>query len=216
MTAVLIQARPSGPRIRFDEPQDWGIDGGVGGWEEVPRPLKTAATKWRGRPLYTATFEMIVGDGSSSVEPERRLLERLGQQRGMPQPPQLRIRAATWPLGDRLFVLNALTRSGSDVESLRGRKGRHTRFAYTVTLLQHVEADAVVIRRAGSRSERKTKDKPREGRTYTVKAGDTLTSIAARFLGAADRWTEIRDANRKLPRDPRRLPVGFKLRIPAE
>jgi nucleoid-associated protein YgaU len=49
--------------------------------------------------------------------------------------------------------------------------------------------------------------------TYTVQKGDSLMRIAAKTLGAKDRWTEIRDLNHGV--DARSLHVGQKLVIPA-
>jgi nucleoid-associated protein YgaU len=49
---------------------------------------------------------------------------------------------------------------------------------------------------------------------YVIRAGDTLSTIAARLLGDEDRWGEIARANPDL--DPKRLPVGKTIRVPAE
>ena len=51
---------------------------------------------------------------------------------------------------------------------------------------------------------------------YTVKKGDTLSSIAARsdIYGNAGKWKKIYDANRKILKDPSRLYPGQVLRIP--
>lgn len=50
------------------------------------------------------------------------------------------------------------------------------------------------------------------GRTYTVVSGDNLQKIAARLLGKASRWTQIRDLNQL--RDPNRIRPGQILKIP--
>lgn len=50
-------------------------------------------------------------------------------------------------------------------------------------------------------------------RTYIVKSGDTLASIAAHELGAANRWQEISGMNSI--RDPRRLKIGDRLTLPV-
>ena len=49
--------------------------------------------------------------------------------------------------------------------------------------------------------------------TYAVRAGDTLQSIASRLYGDAQRWRDIAKANPGL--DPRRLPVGQKIKLPV-
>ena len=53
------------------------------------------------------------------------------------------------------------------------------------------------------------------GRSVRVRSGDTLTSIAERELGGADRWTELYRANRAQLSDPDTLPVGLSLRLPS-
>ena len=63
----------------------------------------------------------------------------------------------------------------------------------------------------------KPQDKPQSkvngaGR-YVVKSGDTLSKIASRELGSAERWTEIRDLNPGI--NPNALQVGAKLTLPA-
>lgn len=52
--------------------------------------------------------------------------------------------------------------------------------------------------------------------TYTVKAGDTLTGIAARELGDDRRWTEIYLLNRKDIRDPNRIFPGQVFLMPPK
>jgi LysM repeat protein len=49
---------------------------------------------------------------------------------------------------------------------------------------------------------------------YTVEPGDTLSSIAERFLGDAERWRAIFQANREQIEDPDRIFVGQILRVP--
>jgi nucleoid-associated protein YgaU len=56
---------------------------------------------------------------------------------------------------------------------------------------------------------------PNDGRrTHKVVDGDTLASLAERFLGSADRAKEIFDANRDVLSDPRLLPISIELKIP--
>ncbi len=49
---------------------------------------------------------------------------------------------------------------------------------------------------------------------YTVKAGDSLSSIAQQQLGDSGRWQEIYDANKAAIKDPNLIVVGQKLTIP--
>lgn len=52
-------------------------------------------------------------------------------------------------------------------------------------------------------------------RTYTVKAGDTLSKIAKQFYGDASQFRKIQAANADLIRDPDKIQTGWKLNIPA-
>lgn len=53
-------------------------------------------------------------------------------------------------------------------------------------------------------------------RTYTVKSGDTLTSIASRELGSANRWKEILDLNKSKLASAESLKVGTDLKLPGK
>lgn len=53
-----------------------------------------------------------------------------------------------------------------------------------------------------------------EGPTVTVRRGDTLSALAERELGAAERWPELFAANRAQLSDPDDLVVGTRLRLP--
>jgi nucleoid-associated protein YgaU len=50
--------------------------------------------------------------------------------------------------------------------------------------------------------------------TYTVKSGDTLSKIAKEFLGDADAYMEIFNANRDQLTDPNLIKPGQVLKIP--
>jgi nucleoid-associated protein YgaU len=53
------------------------------------------------------------------------------------------------------------------------------------------------------------------GRTYTVKAGDTLGKIAKDELGDASAYPKIFDANRNILSDPDKIKPGQVLTIPG-
>jgi LysM repeat protein len=53
-----------------------------------------------------------------------------------------------------------------------------------------------------------------KSRTYTVRSGDTLSEIAAKFYGHSGRWTWIYAANRAKIHNPNSIYVGEKLTIP--
>ncbi|MEM6756621.1 MAG: LysM peptidoglycan-binding domain-containing protein [Planctomycetota bacterium] len=55
---------------------------------------------------------------------------------------------------------------------------------------------------------------PVEPTTYTVRRGDTLSSIAVRLYGQERRWVDIAQANPTI--DPIRLRVGQTLKLPSD
>ena len=52
------------------------------------------------------------------------------------------------------------------------------------------------------------------GFSYTLRKGDTLWDLSKRYLGAGNRWREIRDANPGVT--PEALPIGKDIWIPAK
>ena len=55
---------------------------------------------------------------------------------------------------------------------------------------------------------------PPEAKTYTVQPGDTLSKLAKQFLGNANDYMKIFDANKDQLTDPNLIKVGQVLRIP--
>jgi nucleoid-associated protein YgaU len=56
--------------------------------------------------------------------------------------------------------------------------------------------------------------KAKQPKTYVVKAGDTLRSIAEEFYGDGSKWMEIYKANKAIIKDPDVLYPGLELKIP--
>jgi phage tail protein X len=67
---------------------------------------------------------------------------------------------------------------------------------------------------APKRSTAGTADAGSARRTHVTQAGDTLSSIAAHYLGSGARFREIYEANRHVLRSPDDLPDGVTLVIP--
>jgi nucleoid-associated protein YgaU len=53
-----------------------------------------------------------------------------------------------------------------------------------------------------------------EARPHKIVDGDTLADLAERYLGRADRWIEIYEANRDVLPSPDVLPLGITITIP--
>lgn len=60
------------------------------------------------------------------------------------------------------------------------------------------------------------KASPQTGKVeyYTIQSGDTLSAIAKKFLGNASAYPKIFEANREVIKDPDKIYVGQKIRIP--
>lgn len=68
----------------------------------------------------------------------------------------------------------------------------------------------------GSASSTAPEVAPAAPATYTVAKGDSLSKIAKKVLGNANRWREIFDANRDQIDNPDLIQPGQVLKIPAD
>jgi len=55
---------------------------------------------------------------------------------------------------------------------------------------------------------------PGSARTYTVVAGDSLSKIAKKLYGDANKWRQIYEANRDLIKNPDLIKPGQTFKIP--
>src|SRR5438067_12051570 len=88
-----------------------------------------------------------------------------------------------------------------------------------LNLRKQLEARTASLRIGSERSQTKEasskKNASKTGdRSYVVQPGDTLFSISRKFYKSSKHWKEIRDANEKNIRDPKKLTVGETLMIP--
>ena len=61
-----------------------------------------------------------------------------------------------------------------------------------------------------------TSSAPMTSQSYTVVSGDSLSKIAKRFYGNANRWHEIYEANKSKIKDPDLIKPGQVLVIPPK
>jgi LysM repeat protein len=88
-----------------------------------------------------------------------------------------------------------------------------------LNLRKQLETRTASLRIASEKSQTKDaslkKNASKTGdRSYVVQPGDTLFSISRKFYKSSKRWKEIRDANEKNIRDPKKLTAGQTLIIP--
>jgi hypothetical protein len=180
----------------------------AGGWQELSRPGAAPLLNYAGGKLPKIRLEAILderlawlavygvdrgGDDSSHlVEDQLRALEA--------------IEAGLWRIAN--FTWKATLRAPGDHHVVRA----------TCTFDLTRASDPPPISRAPAAPPPLPPSAPTPapaapaGRTYTVKAGDTLWVIAQRTYGNGNVWSRIADANGI--RDPRRLAVGQVLRLP--
>lgn len=218
--AALRQVVPVGTSIVFAlDPATVTPGGGVGGWAEVTHPKRPSSIEYVGQPLRTLTIDALF-DGwqrQASVEEPLRILDVWGSiPPGRTEPPVLQFDYANY--GALRWVVNDLARG----DLLRRADGLRVRQFITIELLEYRETAiflSPVKRAAPAPSRPGAPGRPSSGpavapsgRTYTVKAGDTLQRIAQQQLGKASRWPEIARLNNL--RDPNKIKVGQKLRLP--
>jgi hypothetical protein len=201
--------------------------GGFGGWQLVARPRRKSLTQWKGVDPFQQQFSLIF-DGvtnDASVEPACAALERMAQPPAQRTPPPVIRVIGVVPHPELAYVIGD-SNGGPGLtwgEVMYSRSGYRTRQEVIVSLLEYVADDRIAAVPAATRARQQASAKaataaavagghPAKTHTYTVKAGDTLTSIGAHQLGAASRWTEIGQLNGLL--DPYSLIVGQKLRMP--
>ena len=190
---------------------------GVGGWQEVTRPRRMSMTEWRGPAPMKATVQLLF-DGYAddrSVEADVAAVSaKLAPAVDEQEPPRFTVVGA-WPIPAGVeWVCQAITQD----DYIRAKDGTAVRAFLTLSLLQYVPGD--VVTKPTTATQRATsaagtaagKAGSAATKTYAVKAGDTLPSIAAAKLGNYRRFPEIATLNGLS--DPNRLTVGQKLRLP--
>ena len=62
--------------------------------------------------------------------------------------------------------------------------------------------------------EEQSKQQKQQNKTYTIKAGDTLSKIAREQYGDANQWDKIYQANKDILQSPHKIQIGQELKIP--
>lgn len=232
---------PSRPRARYDWPprvtfrqvdpvgssitvpllRHVAVPTGDGGWSVTDRPRRKGITEWTGQKPYTMPvqvyFDGFVNDRSVEAPIEVLRLMQRQPKAGRMEPAVISISGPV-PLTRLRWVIDTLDFNADD-EIYNEWTGERVRSSVTVGLLEYVGvtllpepvAAAQEAAAAGAGTSAPT------SRIYTVKRGDTLSTIAARELGKASRWPEIVALNvATFPglRDPNRIQVGWDLRLP--
>ena len=89
----------------------------------------------------------------------------------------------------------------------------YTDYGTQTVTVKKVQKNGKTQKVASVKKEREKNNAPK-AKKYTVKSGDTLWSISARFLGSGAKYMQIYEANRKILSNPNIIKAGQELIIP--
>ena len=187
---------------------------GFGGWEEINIPGQVNVTEYAGVETLKLDIPILL-DGfveNQSQEAKLRSLLRLSRQfEDGDEPPVVQIFGAAMPIanGGHFIIL------GFDFDAditILNQGGTLVRTACIMHVSEFSDADTVRIKKRKKKGNKGggTQVPPSH---YTIKAGDTLFSIAMKFYGDRSAWERIANANGL--RDPRNPPAGKKIKLPV-
>lgn len=185
----------------------------LGGWSpsfvDADRPGRQALTLRSGEPKPTMSFDALLAypNPQQTVEHTLKALREMAASRE-------RMSVIFGPSAAGLWRL-----VGASVSSEELQEGTNaiTRAVVSLSFTRAVDLTVKVGPMSGGvkpPTGRTGAPRPATApRTYTVKAGDTLTGIAVRIYRSESRWRDIAKANGIT--DPRKLRVGQVLKLPA-
>jgi len=184
------------------------LSGGGGGWVATDRWGRKSITSWQGVQPYQLAFSALFDAkfaGKEDIESDCDELEAMYAPRGDFNAPRHVIVTGASPGSDKTWVINDL----SWKPSVRTADGKRRIAPFDIVLMEFVDPDSVIraTKRAADASNRK--------RLYTVRAGDTLASIAKNQLGDARLADDVRRANLPALRDARNLTAKMVIMLPA-
>ena len=194
--------------------------GGTGGWQIVDRPKRPAATQWYDRSPWELDMtlmidsETIYGHAGQSIESECQIMETwMDAVPGTLLPPVLTISGPV-PGHQRQWCVYTLDFE----EALRNpTAGYRYQQSITIALYEYLPPTSGIASGASPAQAAQQALLAQSSSTsyvlYTVKAGDTLSSIAARQLNNYAAWTTIALLNNI--RDPNSLVPGQIIKLPA-
>lgn len=202
-----------------------------GGWEKVKRRRNRSLTEWAGNDGLALNIPIMIDNFAigTTIEPQITELERMaGRLRpGAPdhEPPLVSFNASGAVPHDyhREPTLDWVIEDIEWGDCDRNSAGNRVRQAATIIMAEYVEDDDLAsMTSAQRRRKSKAKNSKKKGKgqrsakkpRYVVRNGDTLESIAAKELGRASRWHDIKALNPKF-RDPTKpIPAGTILNMP--
>lgn len=179
----VISIQGEGVNVAFTATDPPTLSGGYGGWDEITRPHRDAATSWAGygaRKLTVPGMFDAYGEGRS-VEPAVQALDLAARPAATRPPAIVTVNGDVIPIAARAtrWVIDNID-WGQDV--IRRGDGHRVRQPFTLELVEHVPASLDV------RVKKKT---PPAMQWVTLTATDTLQTVAVRKLRDVKRAAEI-------------------------
>lgn len=187
--------------------------GGTAKWEPVEHPRGRDRTSFKGESLITQKIQVLLdawptGDVENAYRGLMGWTSIMSGKDGK-EPTKVRV-SGPIPYPDVTYVINSIEEESEPREYVNGKMAR---CVLTIELLEYVSPSLITNQRPdpAAAANASSGAKP-VVRTYTVKRGDSLGSIASRQLGNASRWEEIAKLNNVI--DPRLVRAGQVLRLP--
>lgn len=200
---MTITAEGATPFVVPYAPGSTSFDALVPEFSTTPRGGRAPLLLQAGEPLRTVSFELVLGkfDPNSAIETELKALEQIAESGA-------RLKVSL----DRRTNARLWRMTGLSIEVVGRQHGTNaaTRARASVTLTQAADVVVAVGPVSGGAKSKAPKKRPK---SYVVKKGDTLQSIAKRFYGDTKAWRRIADAN-KIKKPKAQLKVGRKLKLP--
>lgn len=185
------------------------ITDGFGGWQVISRPRKVGFTQFQGRNPFSMQLNLMFdgyGSNTSQEIPLRTLTWMAIPPQGSRDPRKVRLFGPALPYPSTgEWVINGIEYGDNIIWDKEGKF--RLRQDITLTLMRHVDSDAVVPQ------EINTGLSVPKSQIIRAKSGDTVRTLAAYYYGDSNQWHLIADANGI--RDPAfAIKVGTPLRIP--
>jgi hypothetical protein len=173
------------------------VDDGYGGWETIDRPHDKQLLNWKGRSAAMMTLAIVL-DGFATG----------GEKRVPPIAIKVNGGGALPHDIDNASHLRWVIQSIDWGDALWDDNGDRIRQAATLTLWEWVEPDEIGILKP---KKGQPKDKHRVIKTQK---GDTLKTLAKKYLGSANLWRRFRELNPKFTDPNSKIKQNTSMRVP--
>lgn len=189
----MVRLKTVGAAVTMIRNGDIDFTGGVGGWQTSDRVLRRAASWWQATPLRTGTIPTLLDFDAlpiDSVEGALNDLYAMGQPIGDGDPPAVRVSGDAPRMAGIDWRLDEIELGAILYRPHAPTKLRRIEMTLTFTELKLASGVSKV-------SVRRTRDSSTVSKTrqVTVRAGDTLRSIAVKQLGQSSDYTQIQGWN---------------------